>query len=137
MRVLHRFRRFGDMHPGAAPAKKVAMQFADGDAVPRTVTEKRRKPAPQRYARSAWSAGESAENASLLAMYGSTLRARHFQCLKRLSQSMSLKDGELSSLTVFHLVEMGLLARDQRGVMRITPVGECLLADYERVAYGS
>jgi hypothetical protein len=72
-----------------------------------------------------------ASKPALLALYGDSLQPRHLQCLKRLAQSLNLQDENLTSLTVFHLVEMGLIARDDGGAMRITPLGAGLLSELE------
>ena len=76
---------------------------------------------------------DNAETASLLAIYGGSLRARHLACLKRLAQAPQTLSGHMTSLTVFHLVEMGLLARDAGGDMCITSLGASLLADHDRL----
>ena len=68
---------------------------------------------------------------ALLALSGDSLQPRHLQCLKRLAQSLNLQHENLTSLTVFHLVEMGLMARDDGGAMRITPLGAGLLCEFE------
>ena len=69
---------------------------------------------------------------ALLAAHGGALRARHFHCLRRLADAPDVRRENLTSLTVFHLIEMGLLARDAKGLMRVTPLGSRLLAAHER-----
>ena len=65
---------------------------------------------------------------------GGMLKAEHLQCLRRLAKSPDMERENLTSLTVFHLVEMGLLARDARGSMGVTALGAAILADSEHQA---
>ncbi|MBC8006793.1 MAG: hypothetical protein H7X76_01960 [Prolixibacteraceae bacterium] len=70
-------------------------------------------------------------SASLHDIYGGSLEG-HLAFLKRLTRSGGINNKSLTSLTVFHLVEMELLARDERGEMCVTPLGALVLEDYER-----
>jgi len=69
-------------------------------------------------------------SASLHDIYGGSLD-RHLACLKRITRSEGIKSKSLTSLTVFQLVEMELLARDERGDIRVTPLGARALEDYD------
>ncbi len=84
--------------------------------------------APQEYRRGP--GAQLGSHQSIAALYGDALEERHLQCLQRLAQSANLKDENLTSLIVFHLVEMGLMDRDAEGEMRVTPLGAALLSEY-------
>jgi hypothetical protein len=65
-------------------------------------------------------------------MDGAALTRRHLHCLQKIAAATQPRPEQFSSLTMFHLVEMELAKRDDRGNMILTPSGEKALRRNKR-----